>query len=59
MGFNKTARPLGRCGKCRHFEKAKNICNHKNMNEMEVWPESVAPCGGELYSPVDDYEKAE
>lgn len=57
--FIKTGRASGKCGKCKYFSKSESVCVHEQMNRLHVWPESVSPCGGIYYIPVDDYEKAE
>lgn len=59
MPFIKEARKQGKCGNCTYFDKTNSICNHKEMNREYVTAESITPCGGQHYLPLDDYENVE
>lgn len=57
MTFKKTGRRCGKCGDCNHFDKDFHMCNHPKHKELRVETDSIPPCGGNDYAPVDDYEK--
>lgn len=57
MTFKKTGRRCGKCGECKHFSKDLNICKHPKHKGLRVEADSIPPCGGNDYEPIDDYEK--
>lgn len=57
MGFHKTARKQHTCGECKHLDRTKGICKHKEMKGRAVAAHEITPCGGSYFQPLDDYER--
>lgn len=57
MAFQKTGRKQYTCGECKHFDKAKSICQHWGMNNKSVASYDHTPCGSGYFKPLDDYER--
>lgn len=56
MAFQKIARKQHTCGECKHFDKAKEKCTHKEMNGKDVSATDMTPCEIGYFQPLDDFE---